>query len=69
MNLRGEVERLLPDWKRWYPSLFDAADDLGLIRASVCSPDTLLLSKKHARVRSVADNAHQEMWGGRVQDG
>ncbi len=69
MNLRGEVERLLPDWKRWYPSLFDAADDLGLIRARVCSPDTLLLSKRHSKVRSAAEEAHREMWGGRAQDG
>ena len=31
MSLRDEVERLLPNWERWYPSLFDAASDLGLI--------------------------------------
>lgn len=65
MNLRAEVERLLPDWKRWYPSLFDAADDLGLIRARVCSPDSLLLSNRHSKVRRAAEEAHLEMWGGR----
>ena len=36
MNLREQVESLLPAWERWYPSLFDAASDLGLIRAEVC---------------------------------
>ena len=36
MNLRDQVVLLLPDWERWYPSLFDAASDLGLIRAEVC---------------------------------
>jgi len=65
MSLRDEVQRLLPDWKRWYPSLFDAANDLGLIRARVCSPDSLLLSKRHSKVRSAAEEAHLEMWGGR----
>ncbi len=68
MNLRDEVERLLPGWKRWYPNLFDAASDLGLIRARVCSPDSLLLSKRHSKVRSAAEEAHREMWGGKVQD-
>jgi len=68
MSLRDEVERLLPGWKRWYPNLFDAASDLGLIRARVCSPDSLLLSKRHSKVRSAAEEAHREMWGGKVQD-
>jgi len=29
MSLRDQVELLLPNWERWYPSLFDAAYDLG----------------------------------------
>ena len=33
MNLRDHVEAILPEWERWYPSLFDAAADLGVIRA------------------------------------
>jgi hypothetical protein len=33
LNLREQVESLLPNWRSWYPSLFDAAADLGLIRA------------------------------------
>jgi hypothetical protein len=41
VSLRDQVEQLLPGWKRWYPSLFEAARDLGLIRARVCSPDSL----------------------------
>ena len=27
MTLREQVEELLPSWKSWYPSLFDAAAD------------------------------------------
>jgi hypothetical protein len=65
MTLREQVERLLPGWRRWYPSLFDAASDLGLIRARICSPDTLLLSKRHAAVQRAAEDAHREKWGGK----
>ena len=64
MSLRDEVEKILPGWKRWYPSLFDAATDLGVIRARVCSPDSLLLSKRHAKVQSAAEAAHRQQWGG-----
>jgi len=64
MSLRDEVEQLLPGWRRWYPSLFDAAHDLGLIRARVCSPDSLLLSNRHARIQQAAEQAHREHWGG-----
>lgn len=64
MTLREQVEQLLPGWKRWYPSLFDAATDLGLIRARVCPPGTLLLSKRHASVQRAAEDAHREQWGG-----
>ncbi|HMB73398.1 MAG TPA: hypothetical protein VKQ06_07485 [Gammaproteobacteria bacterium] len=68
MTLREQVEELLPGWQSWYPSLFDAAADLGLIRARVCSPDSLLLSSRHARVHSAAQAAHREQWGGGPQD-
>ena len=68
MNLREQVEEMLPNWERWYPSLFDAASDLGLIQAYVCDPNSLLLTKRHARVRQRAEDAHREKWGGRVQD-
>ena len=64
MSLREQIEQLLPGWNRWYPSLFDAARDLGIIRARVCSPDSLLLSKRHGKVRNVAKSAHREQWGG-----
>ena len=63
MTLREKVEKLLPGWNRWYPSLFDAASDLGLIRARVCPPDSLLLSHRHADVRRAAEQAHRERWG------
>ena len=68
MNLREHVEELLPNWERWYPSLFDAASDLGLIKAQVCDPNSLLLSNRHARVRQGAEDAHREKWGGRAQE-
>ena len=64
MNLREQIEQLLPGWNRWYPSLFEAARDLGIIRARVCSPDSLLLSRRHGKVRIAADHAHREQWGG-----
>lgn len=64
VSLRKKVEELLPNWQSWYPSLFDAAEDLGLIRARVCSPDSLKLSNRHARVQSEALNAFREKWGG-----
>ena len=68
MNLREQVEALLPNWDRWYPSLFDAASDLGLIRARVCDPNTLLLTRRHAKVRQRAADAHREKWGGNAQE-
>ncbi len=63
-GLRRRVEELLPNWQSWYPSLFDAAEDLGLIRARVCDPSSLKLSNRHASVQSDALNAFREKWGG-----
>jgi hypothetical protein len=68
MNLREQVESLLPNWERWYPSLFDAACDLGLIRAEVCDPGSLLLSRRHTKVQQQAEDAHREKWGGLEQE-
>lgn len=68
MSLRDQVESLLPNWERWYPSLFDAASDLGLIRAEVCDPGTLLLTRRHKKVQQRAEEAHREKWGGKSQD-
>lgn len=62
MTLREQVELLLPDWESWYPSLFDAARDLGVIRARVCDPSSLLLSNRHAGVVSEAARAYREQW-------
>ena len=64
MTLRDEVEKRLPNWASWYPSVFDAARDLGLIRARVCAPSSLLLSYRHAGVQANAEAAHREKWGG-----
>lgn len=68
MTLREQVEQLLPSWRSWYPSLFDAAADLGLIRARVCPPSSLLLSTRHARIQSAAEALHREKWGGGPAD-
>ena len=68
-DLRQQVEAILPKWERWYPSLFDAAADLGLIKARVCSPDSLLLSNRHSAVQSAAEAAHREKWGGTDEPG
>lgn len=64
MSLRDEVEALLPNWESWYPSLFHAAEDLGIIRARVCSPSSLMLSNRHTAVQSEAVNAFRDKWGG-----
>ncbi|MDH3512533.1 MAG: hypothetical protein OER85_16930 [Gammaproteobacteria bacterium] len=64
-SLREDVEALLPNWESWYPSLFHAAEDLGLIRARVCSPSSLLLSNRHKSVQSEALDAYREKWGGK----
>ena len=61
-TLREQVELLLPNWRSWYPSLFDAAHDLGLIRARVCAPSSLLLSTRHAAVQSEAVEAFRKQW-------
>jgi hypothetical protein len=62
LNLREQVESMLPGWQSWYPSLFDAAADLGLIRARVCSPSQLLLSNRHAAVQQEALQMFREKW-------
>ena len=62
MNLREHVEQILPEWRSWYPSLFDAAVDLGVIRARVCDPSSLLLSNRHARLRAAAELEHRRRW-------
>jgi len=69
MSLRDEVELLLPNWESWYPSLFDAALDLGLIRARACSPASLLLSSRHSGIHSDALKAFREKWGDSGGDG
>lgn len=61
-SLREQVDSLLPSWQSWYPSLFDAAQDLGLIRARVCAPSALMLSNRHAQVQSEAVQAFKEKW-------
>jgi hypothetical protein len=62
MTLKERVDAIFPDWQRWYPSLFDAAVDLGVIRARVCDPSSLLLSNRHASVRAAAEHAHRRKW-------
>jgi len=62
MSLREHVESILPEWERWYPSLFDAAQDLGIIRARVCPPSSLLLSQRHAVIYGEAVQAFRARW-------
>ena len=62
MSLRDTVESILPEWERWYPSLFDAAADPGVIRARVCAPSSLLLSRRHSAIRDEAIAAFRERW-------
>jgi hypothetical protein len=54
MSLREKLDVIMPGWERWYPSVFDAAHDLGLIRARVCPPSQLMLSNRHAGIQSEA---------------
>ena len=62
MSLRDNVEAIFPEWERWYPSLFDAAADLGVIRPRVCPPSSLLLSRRHSAIRSEAIQSCRERW-------
>ena len=62
MTLKERVDAIFPEWQRWYPSLFDAAVDLGVIRARVCDPSSLLLSNRHAGVRASAEDMHRRKW-------
>ena len=62
MTLREHIVAIFSEWHRWYPSLFDAAVDLGVIRARVCDPSTLLLSNRHAGVRAAAELEHRKRW-------
>jgi hypothetical protein len=62
MSLRDQVENLLPEWRSWYPSLFHAAEDLGLIRARVCDLSSLVLSRRHANIQNEAVQAFREQW-------
>ena len=52
----------MPGWERWYPNVFEAACDLGLIRARVCPPSSLLLSNRHAGITSEAIEAFRRKW-------
>lgn len=61
-HLRKQVEGLLPGWESWYPSLFDAAQDLGLIKARVCPPSALVLAHRHAGIYGEAVQAFREQW-------
>lgn len=61
-SLRDQVEELLPGWQSWYPSLFDAAYDLGILRARVCDLSSLVLSRRHANIYNEALQAFRAQW-------
>lgn len=69
MNLRDQVESLLPNWQSWYPTVFDAAVDLGILRARVCPPGSLLLSQRHASIYNEAVQAFREQWSAAEPEG
>ncbi len=62
--LKERVEKILPKWKSWYANPFDAATDLGLLKATVSDPDSLNLNKRHSRIRQQAKSLERELWGG-----
>jgi hypothetical protein len=62
MSLRDQVDALLPGWESWYPNVFDAAVDLGILRARVCAPGSLMLSRRHASIYNEALQAFREQW-------
>ena len=64
ITLKERVEKILPKWKSRYANPFDAATDLGLLKATVSDPDSLNLNKRHSRIRQQADNFQSELWGG-----
>jgi hypothetical protein len=68
MSLRDQVESLLPNWQSWYPTVFDAAVDLGILRARVCPPGSLLLSQRHASIYNEAVQAFREQWSAAEQE-
>lgn len=62
LSLRDQVEALLPNWQSWYPSLFEAACDLGILRARVCDLSSLVLSNRHASIYNEAVQAFRAKW-------
>ena len=64
MTLRERVENILPKWRSWYANTFDASTDLGLLKTTVCDPNSLNLNKRHSRIRQQAKSHEQELWGG-----
>ncbi|MGD9843416.1 MAG: hypothetical protein AB7F79_08880 [Steroidobacteraceae bacterium] len=62
ISLRDQVDELLPGWQSWYPSLFDAAQDLGILRARVCDLSSLMLSHRHASIYNEAVQAFRTQW-------
>lgn len=69
MSLRDDVDSLLPGWESWYPSLFHAAEDLGLIRARVCAPSLLMISQRHAQLYNEAVQAFRKQWSAEESEG
>ena len=64
ITLKERVEKILPKWKSRYANPFDAATDLGLLKATVSDPDSLNLNKRHSRIRQQAKSLERELLGG-----
>lgn len=62
MNLKEEVEKLLPNWQNWYGTVFEAAVDLGLVKESRAKESDLDLRKRHKNIRRDAEQQFRKKW-------
>jgi hypothetical protein len=61
MNLKQQVEKILPNWEKWYRTPFEAAVDLGLLKETPDSGE-LDLRKRHKKVQQEAEEYFKERW-------
>jgi hypothetical protein len=62
VNLKEQVEKLLPNWQNWYATVFEAAVDLGLVKESHTKESDLDLRKRHKSIRREAENQFRKKW-------
>ena len=73
LNLREQVEMLLPGWQSWYPSLFDAAADfsdqlgcMGQEQVRRCPAPAFVARREVLSYVALGDGAEERI-GQRVQ--